>query len=264
MDHCPPSTLTSEKLTAGQGFHAASCSRLLDLRLADCMDVMGEMPDGHFDLAIVDPPYGIGSRIAQGTNANHLATRGKASLLYKNNPFDHAVPPDEYFAELRRVSKNQIIWGGNYFDLPPHRGFIFWDKVNDLPTMSDGEMAWTSFDKPARKIQIRKAGSEPIIHPTQKPVRLYNWLLAHYAKPGQSVLDTHMGSGSIAIACHYYGAHLTACEIDPDYYAAALERIERETRQLELYSDNVRNNSCQVRTMCESLFTEVDAASATK
>ena len=241
-----------------------SCCGSLDLRLADCMDVMAGFADGHFDLAIVDPPYGIGSRIAQGTNANHLATRGKASLLYKNNPFDHAPPPDEYFAELRRVSKHQIIWGGNYFNLPPHRGFIFWDKVNDLPTMSDGEMAWTSFDKPARKIQIRKAGSEPIIHPTQKPVRLYNWLLATYAKPGQRVLDTHMGSGSVAIACHYYGAYLTACEIDPDYYAAALERIERETRQLDLYSDNVRNNSCQVRTMCESLFTEGDDASATK
>ena len=217
-------------------FHAPPCSGSLDLRLGDCMEGMKDFPDGHFDLAIVDPPYGIGSRIAQGTNANHLATRGRASLLYKNNPFDHAVPPDEYFAELRRVSQHQIIWGGNYFDLPPHRGFIFWDKVNDLPTMSDGEMAWTSFDKPARKIQIRKAGSEPIIHPTQKPVRLYNWLLANYAKPGQRLLDTHMGSGSIAIAAHYAGVHLTAYEIDADYFHAAKARIARETSQAELFS----------------------------
>lgn len=216
------------------GTKASLSSPFLDIRMGDCMDVMREMPDGHFDLAIVDPPYGIGSRIAKGTSANVLATRGKASLLYKNNPFDHATPPDEYFAELRRVSKHQIIWGGNYFDLPPHRGFIFWDKANDLPTMSDGEMAWTSFDKPARKIQIRKAGSEPIIHPTQKPVKLYNWLLANYAKPGQRILDTHMGSGSIAIACHYFGAHLTATELDEDYFKAACERIERETAQLTI------------------------------
>lgn len=210
----------------------------VDARLADCMEVMREYPDAHFDLAIVDPPYGIGNRIAQGTNPNHLATRGKASLLYKNNPFDHAPPAPEYFAELMRVSRNQIIWGGNYFPLPPHRGFIFWDKVNDLPTMSDGEMAWTSFDKPARKIQIRKAGSEPIIHPTQKPVRLYNWLLATYAQPGQRILDTHMGSGSIGIACHYYHCPLVACEIDPDYFRAACDRIERETAQADWYLPN--------------------------
>jgi len=209
----------------------------LDLRLMDCMELMKEYPDQHFELAIVDPPYGIGSRIAQGTNANHLATRGKASLLYKNNPFDHAVPPDEYFAELRRVSKHQIIWGGNYFELPPHRGFIFWDKVNDLPTMSDGEMAWTSFDKPARKIQIRKAGSEPIIHPTQKPVALYRWLLANYAKAGDKILDTHLGSMSHAIAAHYAGLHLTGCELDPDYFAAGIARVKAETAQMDMFAD---------------------------
>lgn len=220
-------------------------SPFLDLRLADCMEMMAEFPDNHFDLAIVDPPYGIGSRIAQGTNANHLAKRGKASLLYKNNPFDHSVPTNDYFDEVRRVAKNQIVWGGNYFNLPPHRAFIFWDKVNDLPTMSDGEMAWTSFDKPARKIQIRKAGSEPIIHPTQKPVKLYDWLLANYAKPGDTILDTHMGSGSIAIACHYRGHHLTACEIDPDYYRAALARIERETRQMTLFTELINRDEAE-------------------
>lgn len=222
---------------SGEGL-AALPGSLLDVRNADNMDVMREYPDNHFDLAIVDPPYGIGSRIAQGTNANHLKKRGKASLLYKSNPFDDSIPSDEYFTELMRVSKHQVIWGGNYYDLPPHRCFIFWDKVNDLPTMSDGETAWTSFDEPARLIQIRKAGSEPIIHPTQKPVKLYKWLLSRYAKPGDKILDTHMGSGSIAIACHYSGNPLVACEINEDYYTAAVERIERETRQLDFFSEN--------------------------
>lgn len=195
------------------------------------MEVMAKLADKAYDLAICDPPYGIGNRIAQGTNPNHLATRGKASLLYKNNPFDHAPPAPEYFAELRRVSRHQIIWGGNYFPLPPHRGFIFWDKVNDLPTMSDGEMAWTSFDKPARKIKIRKAGSEPIIHPTQKPVRLYAWLLREYAQPGWKILDTHMGSGSSVIAAVQEGFEMLACEIDAEYFATAVERIGRDLQQ---------------------------------
>jgi site-specific DNA-methyltransferase (adenine-specific) len=206
-------------------FRGASCLN------ADCMDVMAKLADKAYDLAICDPPYGIGNRIAQGTNPNHLATRGKASLLYKNNPFDHAPPAPEYFAELRRVSRHQIIWGGNYFPLPPHRCFIFWDKVNYLPTMSDGEMAWTSFDKPARKIKICKAGSEPIIHPTQKPVRLYAWLLQEYAQPGWKILDTHMGSGSSVIAAVQEGFEMLACEIDAEYFASAVERIGRDLQQ---------------------------------
>jgi len=238
-----PFQLDDEPTPSRESLAPLSCCGSLDLRLGCCMDVMKTFPDDHFDLAIVDPPYGLGQRIARPNKK--LQKRGRACLLYKNNPFDYAVPPPEYFAELRRVSRNQIVWGGNYFPLPPHRGFIFWDKVNDLPTMSDGEMAWTSFDKPARKIQIRKAGSEPIIHPTQKPVRLYNWLLENYATPGQSIIDTHMGSGSIAIACHYRGMHLTACEIDADYYEAAKARISRETAQTDLFIHHNIEHSCE-------------------
>ena len=206
----------------------------LTLYNCDCMELLKQTPDNYYDICVVDPPYGIGSRIAQGTNANHLKKRGRASLLYKNNPFDDSVPSPAYFKELIRVSKNQIIWGGNYFDLPPHRCFIFWDKVNALPTMSDGEIAWTSFNEPARLIQIRKAGSEYIIHPTQKPVKLYDWIFANYAEKGMKVLDTHLGSGSIAISAHYAGMNLTACELDEDYFKAACERINRETSQTTL------------------------------
>jgi len=209
----------------------------LDLRLGDCMDLMRDTPDGFFDLAIVDPPYGLGKKLLGGFNREE----GKSSLdTYKGKAWD-VVPPPEYFAELRRVSKHQIIWGGNYFDLPPCRGFVVWDKTQPMPSMSFGEFAWTSFDKPARKVEYAytnyvegRARPNPRIHPTQKPVALYKWLLANYAKPGQRILDTHLGSGSIAIACHYFRAHLTATEIDPDYFAAAVQRIERETQQVEL------------------------------
>jgi site-specific DNA-methyltransferase (adenine-specific) len=207
------------------------------------MAVMREMPDNHFDLAIVDPPYGLGKRLHAG---GRDAQQGRISASqYQGKEWD--VPPSpEYFAELRRVSKHQIIWGGNYFDLPPTRGILIWDKVQPMPTMSFGELAWTSYDKPMKKIEFAYTnyveGKGPVskkIHPTQKPVGLYQRVLAEYTKPGMRVLDTHMGSGSIAIAAHYAGIHLTACEIDPDYYKLALERIEQETRQLSLFTDNV-------------------------
>lgn len=206
----------------------------LDARCMDNMELMAEFPDGHFDLAIVDPPYGLGKKLLGGFNREE----GKSSLdTYKGKAWD-VVPPPEYFAELRRVSKHQIIWGGNYFDLPPCRGFVVWDKNQPMPSMSFGEFAWTSFDKPARKVEYAytnyvegRARPNPRIHPTQKPVGLYDWLLANYAKQGDRILDTHMGSGSIAIACHYARLHLTACEVDPDYFTAACTRIERETAQ---------------------------------
>jgi site-specific DNA-methyltransferase (adenine-specific) len=203
----------------------------LDLRLGDCMDLMRDTPDGFYDLAIVDPPYGIGAgQMTMGRGSRNDTGKHTAK------PWDKTAPPPKYFDELRRVSLSQIIWGGNYFPLPPSRCWLLWDKMYPNSDFAAAEMAWTSFDRVVKKFEMsRKAASlAGGIHPTQKPVALYNWLLANYAKPGQRILDTHLGSGSIAIACHYFGAHLTATEIDPDYYAAAVERIQRETRQLGL------------------------------
>lgn len=203
----------------------------LDLRLGDCMDLMRDTPDGFYDLALVDPPYGI--------NKDGGET-GKHWKRYEKKRWDNQIPRSEFFNELRRVSRNQIIWGGNYFTehLPPSMGWLFWDKGQDLD-MSDGELAWTSFDLALRRkilnrCMISEFGGN--IHPTQKPVALYSWVLQLRAKPGQRILDTHLGSGSIAIACHYFGAHLTATEIDPDYFAAAVERIQRETQQLDMFT----------------------------
>ena len=212
----------------------------LEITCEDCMALMARYPDKYFDLAIVDPPYGLGTRLHAG---GRDAQEGRISASqYKGKEWD--VPPSaEYFEELRRVSRHQIIWGGNYFDLPPTRGILIWDKAQPMPTMSFGEMAWTSYDKPMKKIEFAYTnyveGKGPVskkIHPTQKPVGLYQHVLAEYATPGMRVLDTHMGSGSIAIAAHYFGAHLTACEIDQDYYAAAMARIKRETAQTTLFT----------------------------
>ena len=191
------------------------------------MELMDEYPDNWFDLAIVDPPYGIGDKFKGG----------KSGKMQFNEVVDKGwdVAPDaEYFKGLMRVSKNQIIWGGNYFDLPPTRCFIVWDKkISDDFTLAMAELAWTSFDKLAKIYRLSM--SETKQHPTQKPVKLYDWLLSKYAEKGQKILDTHMGSGSIAIACHYAQCHLTASELDEDYFNAACERIERETRQQTLF-----------------------------
>jgi site-specific DNA-methyltransferase (adenine-specific) len=200
---------------------------LLDLRIADCMDMMREFPDKHFDLAIVDPPYGIGQH---GGHSNTQHTVRAA--------WDNETPPQEYWNELFRVSRNQIVWGGNYFEMPPRRGWIVWDKRPMPPSFASCELAWTSYDRNAATWSGKTGNEVPVadrIHPTQKPVALYNWLLERYAKPSDKILDTHMGSGSIAIACHYRKHPLVACELDPDYYQAALARIERETRQLTLF-----------------------------
>ena len=209
----------------------------LDLRRMDCMDLMREFPDKHFDLAIVDPPYGMGeiadaSKSAGAKNANKHKCKG----------WNESPPTAAYFDELFRVSKNQIVWGGNYFSLPVSRGWLFWDKHSPVVNFADGELAWTSLDVNLRKFSMHWLGGIRHtmergyinIHPTQKPVALYRWILSKYAKPGQRILDTHLGSGSIAIACHYFGAHLTGCEIDADYFNAACERIQRETLQTTL------------------------------
>ena len=197
----------------------------------DCMELMAEYPDKHFDLAIVDPPYGIGA----GKYQYWDSTQGKPAA--SNTPpkkWDATAPSGEYFAELRRVSKRQIIWGGNYFELPSSRNWIAWDK-NQPEDASFGmfELAWASWDASPKMFRMYPSHvtQGKRIHPTQKPVKLYAWLLARYAKTGDRILDSHLGSGSIAIACHYARLHLTASEIDVDYFKAACARIERETAQ---------------------------------
>jgi site-specific DNA-methyltransferase (adenine-specific) len=200
----------------------------LDLRLMDNMELMREFPDKHFDLAVVDPPYGI------GVNSMNMGSRKTVRPDKKN--WDDEIPTPEYFAELCRVSNKQIVWGGNYFPLPPSRCWCVWDKGESMygRSFAEVELAWTSFDASARIFKM-SPNQPDRFHPTAKPVALYRWIFANYAKPGMRVLDTHLGSGSIAIAAHYAGVHLTACEIDPDYYTAACDRIRRETMQEDMF-----------------------------
>ena len=210
-------------------------TNFLDIRHADCMDLMREYPDGHFSLAIVDPPYGI--NVAE---MNMGVGKGKRCAKIENRKWkikkwDSDAPNDDYFEELFRVSKNQVIWGGNYFNLPISQYFAIWDKGEGMRgrSFAECEMAWVS-NGGTRIFKMSPVDRERI-HPTQKPVALYDWILRNYAKPGDTILDTHMGSGSIAIACHYAGHHLTACELDADYYAAGCERVMRETQQTTLF-----------------------------
>jgi site-specific DNA-methyltransferase (adenine-specific) len=202
----------------------------LDLRLMDCMELMQGYPDKHFDLAIVDPPYGLGE-----DGGKFRGRKGQGHRVHPKKGWYTSPPPPEYFEELRRVSKHQIIWGGNYFPLPPSRCWLFWDKLMG-GDFADGELAWTSFDKVVRKFtKCNKAHGQ--IHPTQKPVALYRWLLANYAKDGMKILDTHLGSMSHAIAAHYSGVHLTGSELDPDYFAAGIARVKAETAQMDMFAD---------------------------
>lgn len=207
------------------------------------MELMARYPDNYFDIAIVDPPYGIGFGEFNRTNKATNGERIKANK-YKNANWDDSIPTDEYFSELKRVSKNQIVWGGNYFPLLWNngcKGFIFWFKGNPVPNFSDGELAYTSFNKVAKQFDYRyygnldgKTSASTKYHPTQKPIQLYQWLLDNYAKQGDKILDTHLGSGSIAIACHDYGFDPTACELDPDYYQASIKRITNHIGQQKL------------------------------
>tara|TARA_R100001163_G_scaffold65341_1_gene62195 strand:- start:4569 stop:5207 length:639 start_codon:yes stop_codon:yes gene_type:complete len=200
----------------------------------DCMNILSKYEDDYFDLAIVDPPYGFGNN-----SGIHAKGGGKLKnrILNKNaNKFIKwdKKPSKEYFNELFRVSKNQIIWGGNYFDLPPYRCVIVWDKCQPFPNFSAVEIAWTSFEKPASlyKYDNRKKGK---IHPTQKPRELYSWLLEKYSQQSDKILDTHLGSGSSAIACHNFGTEeFVGIEIDKEYYDMANKRIEEETKQIKL------------------------------
>ena len=195
----------------------------------DNMKLMARYEDNHFDLAIVDPPYGIGE------SGGKARTRGskKTNGLKKN--WDNKRPSNEYFKELKRVSKNQIIWGGNYFSdlLPASRCWLYWQK-NMGGDFADGELAFTSFDK-VLKQYTKRSETFNRIHPTQKPVKLYEWILQNYAKENDKILDTHLGSGSIAIACHNMKFDLTACELDKDYYNSAMKRIKQHKQQIRMF-----------------------------
>lgn len=206
----------------------------------DCVAGMREFPDKYFDLAVVDPPYGI----KQGGDTNH--TRGKLATSKKYHAFDDGQAPDrEYFSELRRVSKNQIIFGANHFidRIPiPSSCWIVWDKENGKTDFADCELAWTSFNKAVRKFSFRWQGmlqgdmknKERRIHPTQKPVALYKWILANYANEGDLILDTHVGSASSLIACEDMGLKYVGFEIDPTFYKESKERLDNHAAQLSI------------------------------
>jgi len=224
----------------------------------DNMLLMARYPDNYFDLAIVDPPYGIG---ASKQNESTSKIKGRQNSIVKRSnlktkEWDNKIPKKEYFDELFRVSKNQIIFGGNYFPLPLINSWIVWNKLQVLETRSDGELAWTSFKRPLKIVTLLQDGfkrgqnvgyDQPVIynvpfsgkqtiHPTQKPIALYKWILDKYAKQGDKILDTHLGSGSIAIACHDYGFDLTACELDKEYFDLAIKRITQHQSQTKLFT----------------------------
>ena len=213
---------------------------MINITNEDNMELMARYPDNYFDLAIVDPPYGIdmdGGKIG-GNNC------GKAKD-YTKKEWDKEPPKQEYFNEIKRISKNQIIWGANHFisKIPFDSScWVIWDKDN-TGDFADCEMAWTSFDTAVRKFKFRWNGmlqedmknKEKRIHPTQKPVKLYEWLLMNYAKEGDKILDTHLGSGSIALACHNLKFELTACELDKEYYDAAVKRLKIYQQQLTIF-----------------------------
>lgn len=227
---------------------------MINITNEDNMILMAKYQDNHFDLAIVDPPYGIREDGHKENNRSVLAKSKK----YHTALWDQSRPSSEYFIELRRISKNQIIWGANHLcDLTNMKSscWIVWDKVNGSNDFSDCELAYTSFDKGLRMLRYMWSGmmqgksiseghtmqgnkkmNEKRIHPTQKPVKLYEWLLINYAKKGDKIFDTHLGSGSIAIACHNLGYDLTACELDQEYYEGAMKRLKMHMSQIRMFN----------------------------
>jgi len=197
----------------------------------DCIEFMKSKPDKYYDLAIVDPPYGLGKRTTDGGGTN---SQIKFMDDIRRTNWDDNAPTIEYFEQLFRVSKSQIIWGGNYFDLPPTRTIVCWEKMVAIPTMSQIEIAWTSFDSPARIVKINNTDKDRF-HPTQKPVKLYRWLLQQYAKQGDKILDTHGGSHTNAIACEIEGFDLDICEIDAEYFQAGVNAFNLHKRQQRLF-----------------------------
>lgn len=211
---------------------------MIELINDDCMNIMAKYPDKHFDLAIVDPPYGIGVdeydyyAFAGGIRA----TKG---IRNKQKNWDDATPTKEYWNELFRVSKNQIVWGANYYSdiFPVSRGWLAWDKKQpDNVSFSQFELAWTSFDKINKMFRMypTHVAQGVKIHPTQKPIKLYDFILKHYAEKGQKIIDTHLGSGNSAIASHYFGCDFVGVEIDEDYFDAMMKRYKEKTSQQQI------------------------------
>lgn len=203
---------------------------------ADCMEIMKQYPDKYFDLAIVDPPYGLGIDFQKKRIQKNIKNNRKE---HKRKDWDSDIPDISYFDELFRVSKNQIIFGGNYFVkyIFPTKGWVIWDKGQYDLTMSDCEIAFTSFNSKTRIIKMNRVEllKQGTIHPTEKPIQLYRKLLHFYAKQGDKILDTHGGSMSIAIACHDLEFDLVIIEKDKDYYKEAIKRLKFNQRQLKLF-----------------------------
>lgn len=204
--------------------------------LMDCLEGMRNTPDKWYDLAVVDPPYGLNSRIATCDNPasmkKHSLSKFRKSIL--ESGWDDSRPTDEYFLELFRVSKEVIIWGGNYFDLWPSRCWIVWHKEVPIQTMSTIEMAWTSFDKPAKFFKFRSRDKDRF-HPTQKPIKLYDFIFKHFSKEGMKILDTHAGSMSSVISALKNDMQITAYEINSDYFNAGKQRIEAYLQQGNMF-----------------------------
>lgn len=199
-----------------------------EVKNMDCMEYMAQFPDKYFELAIVDPPYGLDmANMNMGIGKSKKASKQK-NRKWVPKDWDKAMPSDLYFQEVKRVSQNQIIWGGNYFQLPPCKHYIVWDKeVPNGLSFADCEFAWTTFLKsPALFRYSAYLDKKGKIHPTQKPVALYSWLLKNYAKAGDKILDTHLGSGSSRIAAYKMGFAFYACELDKDYYEAQEKRFQ--------------------------------------
>lgn len=216
---------------------------MIELLNIDCMNFMKGCEDNAFDLAIVDPPFGIGD----WTRDSYTSKGGKGPRVENTSPWagdvnwNTEIPPQEYFDQLRRISQKQIIWGANYFNCFSG-GALVWHKGEQTQTVSNAEIASLSFQNKVDFVSInwqpgfyRKQFGDQI-HPCQKPVKLYDWLLTNYAKPSQKILDTHLGSGSSAIAAHYFGVDFVGCEIDKDYYDAACERFKQETAQVDMFA----------------------------
>lgn len=211
----------------------------------DCMELMARYPDNHFDLAVVDPPYGLSIHKMNYTQSlkGGIAKRRDYSKI---TDWDANTPTPEYFAELMRVSKNQIIWGGNYFELPLTKSWIVWDKRTEAKysnDFADGELAWTNYEKPLQifrwlwsgMMQQNMKNKQERIHPTEKPIQLYEWIYKNYATEGNLILDTHLGSGSSRIAAHKSGFDFVGCEIDKEYFEAAEKRFRNYVAQLTLF-----------------------------